>query len=260
MKKIVFIGFMSIALVFIINPLFVSASDNNIRIKIPKDKTQEQEPPQVYQTQPQYRSSDSGVKFKLLGGLSLGSLYHSEAEYQDYVEDEWKKNQMGLVGGIGIESGSLLKVEMDILYFQKGVKYEGSAEEGGETAEANISMIIDEISAPIMLKFKFNTWTSPFLLAGGEVAYILSSKAKWSINTTSAGSESGTEDLIENINRLDYGAVLGAGFEFYTAKTAFTIEGRYHYGLANLIKETEETDPNDWVKTKTIVIMAGIKF
>jgi opacity protein-like surface antigen len=260
MKKIVFIDFMLIALILIVNPLFVSASNYNVRIKIPEYKTQEQETQEVYQTYPQYRTSDSGIKFKLLGGLSLGSLYHSEAVYQDYDEDEWKKYQRGLVGGIGIESGRLLKVEMDILYFQKGVKYEGSAEEGGETAEADISMIIDEISAPIMLKFKFNTGTSPFLLAGGEVAYILSSKAKWNITTTSAGSESGTEDLIEDINRLDYGVVLGAGFEFYTVRTAFTIEGRYHYGLANLIKEVEEVDPDDWVKTKTLVIMAGIKF
>ena len=229
-------------------------------VTIPQVKTQKQEPQQVYQTYPKYRQVDSGIRFKLLGGLSLGSVYHSEAEYQDFDEDEWKKYQMGLVGGIGIESGGTFKVELDILYFQKGVKYEGSAEEGGETAEADISLIVDEISAPIMLKFKLNNGTSPFLLAGGEAAYILSSKAKYSISTTSAGSESGTEDLIENTNRLDYGVVLGAGFELYTGRTAFSIEGRYHYGLANLIKETEEIDPDDWVKTKTIVVIAGIKF
>lgn len=229
-------------------------------VRIPQAQTQKQEPQQVYQPYPQYRPTDSGLRFKLLGGLSLGSVYHAEIDYEDYTEDEWKKHQMGLVGGIGIESGGSLKVEMDILYFQKGVKYQGSAEEGGETAEADISLIIDEISAPIMLKFKLGQGTSPFLLAGGEVAYILSSKAKWSTTTTSEGSESGTEDLIENVNRLDYGAVFGAGFEFYTGRTAFSIEGRYHYGLANLIKETEDTDPDDWVKTKTIVVIAGIKF
>jgi opacity protein-like surface antigen len=229
-------------------------------VRIPQVQPQREEPRQVYQTQPKYRVMDSGTKFKLLGGLSLGSEYHSDTDYQGYYEDEWRKYQMGLVGGIGIESGGTIGVEMDVLYFQKGVKYQASVSQGGETIDADVSLVIDEISAPIMLKLKFMPGTTPFLLAGGEIAYILSSKINWSYDLSSGYSESGTEDVIESINRLDYGVVFGAGFELYTGATSFVIEARYHYGLANLIKEEERTTPDEYGKTKTIAFMAGIKF
>lgn len=229
-------------------------------VKLPPVQTQKQEQPQVYQTRRQSQPINRGLGFKILGGLSLGSEYHSEMDYQGYYEDEWKKYKMGLVGGIGIESGGSIGVEMDVLYFQKGVKYQASVSQGGDTIDAEINLTLDEVSAPIMLKLKFMPGTTPFLLAGGEIAYILSSKINWSYDLSSGYSESGTEDVIENINRLDYGIVFGAGFELYTGATSFVIEARYHYGLANLIKEEEKTTPDEYGKTKTIAFMAGIKF
>jgi len=229
-------------------------------VKLPPVQTQKQEKPQVYQTYRRSQPINKGLGFKILGGLSFGSEYHSEMDYQGYYQDEWKKYKMGLVGGIGIESGGSIGVEMDVLYFQKGVKYQASVSQGGDTIDAEINLAIDEISAPIMLKLKFMPGTTPFLLAGGEIAYILSSKINWSYDLSSGYSESGTEDVIENINRLDYGIVFGAGFELYTGATSFVIEARYHYGLANLIKEEEKTTPDEYGKTKTIAFMAGIKF
>ena len=233
-------------------------------VEIVKDKNQEKkvEPirqERIYQTSPRSKPMRRGPGFKLMGGLSFGSIYHSGIEYGGYDESEWKKYQMGLSGGLGMESGGSVGLEIDILYLQKGVSYQGETDFQGQPLTAEFNLILNEISAPVMLKIKFTNGSTPFILVGGEIAYILSSKVNWSYSFGTT-SQSGIEDTSENTNMIDYSAVFGAGFEFNMGGAVFVIEGRYHHGLANLVKESGYTAPEDWVKTKAIVLMGGIRF
>lgn len=214
----------------------------------------QQTPYPVYVTPP-----SRSLGFKLIGGLSFGSLTHSDLNISNEDESEWKKYQQGIIAGIGMETGGYVGLEIDTLYFQKGVRYEGSTNYEGTDATAEFNVIVDEISAPVMLKIKFAPGTSPYVLGGGEIAYIVSAKVKYNYALSTGQPESGTEDIIENVNRLDYGIVAGAGFEFHMGGTAIFVEGRYHQGLANLVGEND-FDDEGWVKSKALVITGGIKF
>jgi hypothetical protein len=120
----------------------------------------------------------------------------------------------------------------------------------------------------VLLKVKFKPGSTPFIVAGGEVAYILSSKVNWSWdNPQTQQTESGSEDIKDYTNKLDYGLVFGAGYELNMSGMSLVIQGRYHLGLANIMK-TEEAgagSPNlvqdsSWARTNAIVLMLGIMF
>ena len=120
---------------------------------------------------------------------------------------------------------------------------------------------------PVLLRYKFLQGITPYVVGGGEVAYIFSSKAKYTATDSATGNTySGTEDLdqTDNLNKLDYGLVFGVGLEVDSLAVPFFIEGRYHMGLANMFTTDADTPAqardDDWVRTKAIVITAGIKF
>ena len=159
-----------------------------------------------------------------------------------------------------IRSGRPGQVRNRCLYVQKGVKYEGRLEEGADWIQFDFGVLIDQIAVPVLVKIKFMQGTSPYVLLGGEVAYLLAAKAKFSIEDSDGYSESDTEDILEDTNKLDYSVVGGAGVEMAMGAFRLFLEARYVYGLANLIKETDYSDPDDWVKLTTILIVGGIGF
>jgi len=208
---------------------------------------------------------------KLIGGLTSSNFSFSRDPGSDFGIDidQYQKSKLGLIGGIGFVIGSQLGVEIDVMYIQKGVRFEGSGSDPlfGETGVFEVSANLDEISVPVLLRYKFLPGTSPYVLGGGEVAYIISSKAKYTV-TDAATQEtySGTEELdqSDNLNKLDYGLVFGAGVEFSSLSVSFFVEGRYHLGLANLFKSDTDTpaqvEGDDWVRTKALVATVGVKF
>ena len=208
---------------------------------------------------------------KLIGGLASANISFSRDPGSDFGVsiDSYQKSKLGLVGGIGFEMGSRFGVEIDILYIQKGVKFEGSGSDPlfGEAGSFDVTANLDEVSVPVLLRFEFLEGTTPYILGGGEVGYIISSKAKYNATDNATGKTySGTEELdqTDNLNKLDYGLVFGAGLEIDSLTIPFFIEWRYHMGLANIFKSDADTptqaQDDDWVRTKTVVVTIGIKF
>ncbi len=234
-----------------INPFFKP------QLSLPSLSTQQA--PVVYSAS--YGRSSFGIK--LFGGISLGSMRISDIENTEDF-DRYKSSLRGLAGGIGFVIGGQVGVEVDIMYVQKGVKLDAvNADANGVgMLDFDISLMINQISIPVLLRFKLMPGTTPYLLIGGSVSYILSSTAEY--NFSIAGeSESGSEDLFAQegdvLNRLGYSIVGGAGFELDMGTMRLFFEGRYIYGLANIIHE-DEIEPGDWVKLSTILIMGGIGF
>ena len=204
---------------------------------------------------------------KIFGGLSFGTLRISDTEgAEDF--DKYKSSLMGLAGGIGFETGGQVGVEVDIMYVQKGVKLKGTNVDagGGTLVNFDFDVVINQIALPILLRFKFMPGTSPYLLLGGSIAYILSSTADYSYSSEGQ-SESGSQDLLkaddgsdpEVLNRLDYSIIGGGGLELALGTMRLYFEGRYIYGLANLAHEAQR-EASDWMKLTTILIMGGIGF
>jgi hypothetical protein len=66
------------------------------------------------------------------------------------------------------------------------------------------------------------------------------------------------ENLMESTKRVDFGPVLGIGFEAKIFKKVFFIEGRYNLGVNDLLKSWYYSYRPD-IKTCTLQIMAGFK-
>jgi hypothetical protein len=183
-----------------------------------------------------------GGDHKFIGGISLSNIRLESGYYP-----ENPKVNTRFVVGIGFEQcfwrNTLEEVkviwEMDVLYLQKGCR--------AETGDIRGNFNLDEISVPMLLKLKFVPGKiSPFILAGGEAAYVLSYK----------NTEGNKLDLKEFTNSFDYGLVLGGGLFLMIDTFGFNIEARYHYGLADLGNESSGSH----FETSTFVIAAGILF
>jgi len=240
----------------------------------------EPEPAPAYERPVEYstpRSYSSGG-FRLLGGLARTNISYDKSRLDDIQGEEdlakYIKDRSTPLGGIGFEIGSRISLEFDVMYMPKGVKFEGEYDataEGYGKVNFNADLISNQISVPVFVKVKLLRGSTPFVFAGGEVAYVLSSKLTYSY-TAEAITTKGEYDLLKKdengdiyINRIDYGAVFGAGFELSLGGLDLSIEGRYHMGMANLFKSPKAAEgtavkDNDYIRSKALVVLAGIKF
>lgn len=154
----------------------------------------------------------SAARLKLLGGVSWGK-YAVDWDMTNHLKP-------GYLFGLGVEGGvGSLNYEVDILYFLKTNSY----------ISRGWNYELGEISVPFMAKIKLFSRSTPFLLAGGEVAYILSHKQKpepW-------GGDS-VYDMMDGTRRIDYGLVVGTGYELDVGGVILELSGRYHHGLAKV--------------------------
>jgi len=154
----------------------------------------------------------NAARLKLLGGVSWGK----------YAVDWDMTNRLkpGYLFGLGVEGGvGSLNYEVDILYFLKTNSY----------ISRGWDYELGEISVPFMAKIKLFSRSTPFLLAGGEVAYILSHKQK----PGPFGVDS-VYDMMDNTRKMDYGLVVGMGYELEVGGVILELSGRYHHGLAKV--------------------------
>jgi hypothetical protein len=152
------------------------------------------------------------------------------------VGDEWNY-KMGFLAGGGIELFKVPNISLDVdgFYFRKGSKFKSGATEN--------EYVLDVISITPVVRVKFLPGPSPYVLAGGEFSYILTHK----LDLT---------DIKDQTKSYDYGLVFGAGYQLSMPGASLFFEGRYHLGLANILKDP---DPDDSLKTKGLVVIVGIK-
>ncbi len=98
-------------------------------------------------------------------------------------------------------------IEADALFFQKGsrIRYEMSAIEP-------FMARINELSIPVLVKVFFKPGTSPYILGGGEFAFVLTDGPK----------------------SVDYGLIGGIGFRKQLNNIGISLEARYHHGLQDM--------------------------
>jgi hypothetical protein len=173
---------------------------------------------------------------RILAGLSLSKstepitvpgiiyLYPPRAEYG-----------AGFAAGAGIEFAltANVAIEADVLFLQKGSRISY----GGESPVTSAMARINELSIPVIVKVRFFSRTSPYLLAGPELAFVLSD---------------GPKDI-------DYGAVAGIGFELRLKGSAISVEARYHQGQHDLRPDdlVFPVSPDILRKTRVFVFMLG---
>lgn len=187
----------------------------------------------------------AGGGFKLMGGLSMDNVNLSET----LPADAKKTSKMGFMGGLGYEGGGMIAFELDLLYRPGGTVLKATDPANKE----KITISGTAITLPIMLKVRFLRGTTPYILAGGEVGYLLNQK----IVVTAADGTTTEEDTTDRVNRLVYGVVFGGGVELQAGGMNLLLEARYLLGLSNLIKDPE---PGAYMKPTALTFMLGVKF
>ncbi len=70
-------------------------------------------------------------------------------------------------------------------------------------------------------------------------------------------SKADESDLKEDTKTFDVGLVFGCGFELKVSRfQSFFIEGRYHFGLVNVLNVSDKYES---MKTNAILLAVGIK-
>jgi hypothetical protein len=225
----------------------------------PKKKPVPEQPRQQYQP-PAVAKSQKSFQVKLMAGLSYANLSFSEFSLagQDVLESA-KHNQSGILGGIGLSFGKTFGIQVEALYMRKGAKFADTTTIEGVPVDVDSNLNIDQLSIPILIKYKFAPSSSPFILAGGEIGLVLSAKLSYTL-TAGTLSQSDEEDVKEDLKSMDYGLVFGAGYEVALGGLTVGLEGRYHLGLQNILDTSDNPDIDEYIKTRVAVIAGFIKF
>ncbi|MCX6557516.1 MAG: outer membrane beta-barrel protein [Candidatus Aminicenantes bacterium] len=181
---------------------------------------------------------------KLMGGLSMSNLNISET----IPATAKKSSKMGFMGGLGYESGGRMAFEMDLLYSPGGAVIKAT----DPAAKEKFAFSGTAITLPIMLKIRFLAGTTPYILAGGEVGYLLNQK----IVMTAADGTSTEYDALDHVNRLIYGLIFGGGVELQSGGINLFLEARYRLGLSNLFKDPT---PGTYIKPTALMFLLGVK-
>ena len=177
-------------------------------------------------------STTHAYGFKFMAGGHLAKY----AVMPETVGEELNYKTGFLVGG-GIELFSVPHISLDVdgFYSRKGSKLKSGTVEN--------EFVLDVISITPVVRVKFLPGPSPYVLGGGEFSYILTHKLD-------------DVDIKDETKSYDYGLVFGAGYQMSMPGASLFFEGRYHLGLANILKDPA---PGDSLKTKALVVIVGIK-
>lgn len=180
-------------------------------------------------------------KFGVKAGINLSNVYDDEGE--DYVAD----GKVGFAGGvfISIPMGAYVGIQPELLYSQKGFKYESQGLLGGENKFTRTTSHLD---IPVHLQIKPIENLS--ILVGPQFSYLLSTKNEF--NGFSAEMEREIDD--ENYKKGVFG--LSAGVDFHLDN--FLISARAAWDLSKTDKDGEESSLR--YKNQVIQFTVGYTF
>jgi|SRR5688572_23575858 len=190
-------------------------------------------------------TSEIGIK----GGVAVQKLDGEPIENFDI------ENRTGFVGGAyfqhNVSRNFGLRVEA--LYYMKGA--------AGDSADFDVTLKLDYVEFPVLLVGRIPlSETARLNLFGGPT---LSLKTKSEIEVSAFGLTF-NEDIEDGINGFDFGLTFGAGLSFDLGGAVLGFDGRYGFGLSNIIDADALEDQgipvgdDDEVKNQGFAFMASI--
>lgn len=159
--------------------------------------------------------------FGLKAGVNLASIGGDDTEDVD--------------GRTGFHVGAVAEfmlneqfgIQPELLYSMQGAETEDS--ESG--FDYRYELKLDYISLPILAKYKFTPGFSVHL--GPQVSYLLSAEAEYE-ESFGGQTISGTEDMKDFTNDIDFGVAGGLGYQL---DMGVFFNARYYLGLSNINEE-----------------------
>jgi hypothetical protein len=212
---------------------------------------------------------------KIFGGGNFSRYIISPETYQGYV-DAWpfpipancvyeESYKTGVLAGVGVEFPltRILSLEIDGFYSRKGSHFTlfGFATDTYGVYSKKINYFLDTLSFPVLLKIKFLRRSSPYIFGGVEPSFMILHNYRESVGWYVVQPEE-TDwgyrlSLTEITKSVDYGSVIGGGFELKGEKASVFIEVRAHFGMDNII--TSEHNYIQSIKTNDIAVLFGFK-
>jgi opacity protein-like surface antigen len=174
----------------------------------------------------------------ITGGLKVGVNFADiSADDEDEEEEGGEgKLRIGFVAGgfVDFAVTPAVSVQPEILFTQKGTKFEGDGFE--------IRNELTQVQIPVLAKFKVPTSGSvkPFIVVGPGFGINTSAKAVFEVD----GEEVDEDDLLDDdeVERFEVSFIFGAGVQFGKA----SVEVRYDLGLTNLSTEEDDAKSRTW--------------
>jgi hypothetical protein len=170
------------------------------------------------------------AEVRILGGISFSRSSEPLAASpipEVYIE---AASLTGAAAGCGIvfTLEKFIALEVNGLFMQKGTAVVSRWMDG--TLIGTEALRVNELSIPVL--FRVAPWpeTGPYLLGGGELAFVLTRGPR----------------------KIDHGFVFGGGFRKKVQSMAISIEGRYHLGGRDLM-----TDGSPLRKMRSFVVLVG---
>ncbi len=188
---------------------------------------------------PQTLSAGVGIK----GGYSWSKFELKSSEPPPFTFGYLPSAVGGIYFGINL---GLISIQPEVLYTRMGAKYEVDAD--------SLQYQFEYVQVPVLLKINIIPVgpIRPFLAAGPYGAYLLRARGVMVVDGVTD-----TTDLGPEMQKYDYGAVGGVGLAFRLPGISLSVEGRYNFGLANIMKDPA---PGDSMKNRSVMALVGIGF
>lgn len=184
-------------------------------------------------------------------GVNFADLDFSEGGEDE--EDEFQKRKTGFVVGgfVDVPVNERFSFQPELLYTQKGTKFEGEEDFGEGPVSFEQQIQIDQIQIPLLGKATFpGMQVRPFVVFGPAVGITTRAKVKSEFD----GEEEEDDDIKDIVKAVEVSLVVGGGVQF----GAGSVEIRYDHGLTNL--SDDEDDDDFEIKSRTFSILLGWSF
>jgi hypothetical protein len=196
-------------------------------------------------------SSAQTLDWAVKGGVTFANL----PSFAEFLEEEEDATDLAyrietVVGGsVGIGISDTLAIQPEMLWVKRGLQ-------GRNPDDAEISLDLDYLSFPILLRFGIDEPDGFRVLLGPTFNFNLRAKAVEEMQIGSGAAERQVrieDDVKREIEDFDLGLTVGAG---YYGRN-FIVEGRYEEGLTNALAFDEVDDTH---RHRTFLILAGFRF
>ena len=145
--------------------------------------------------------------FGLKAGLNVSSITGNNITGLDF------KSRASFNAGVmaDLPFSDLLSFHPELLYSQKGAKFNGSLEEDNMLVSVTGSLRLHYLDLPLLLRLKTNGF---FFEAGPQLGYLLGVKQEARADALGLGSLGSYSDTnLDGYRRLDVGYVVGLGYQ-----------------------------------------------
>ncbi|RRA99266.1 PorT family protein [Larkinella rosea] len=176
-------------------------------------------------------------------GVNVSSLYGSN--------DNYYNAKVGLVAGGFVSYSSInhFGISADVLYSQRGAKYDNPGDRSSHVQHLNY------LEIPVVARYYLNLSGNfrPNFFIGPSLGVLMGAKRTKSINQGTAYPDSDTKDEFETV---DLGGTAGFQANFKVkSRQRFLIDARYTLGLTNVSKNA-----TPWFGNSTFSFTLGYSF